>query len=74
MLKAYVAPKGNIYIDNNKFKVDYTTYWVKGSSTYTTEHFIKVCTLLMVTHLHKDKLPSSPRDHTELDSSPLLGE
>ena len=44
------------------------------SSTYTTEAIRKVCTLLKVATLRKEKLPSSPGDHPELNPTPLLGE
>ena len=45
-----------------------------GSYTYIKECLSKVCALLKVTTLHKEKLPCSPSDHPEIDSSPLLGE
>ena len=50
------------------------TRWVMGSYTYITECLRNVCTLLKVSTLWKDKLPFSPGDHPELDSSPLLDE
>ena len=45
-----------------------------GSYTYIKECLSKVCALLNVTILRKEKLPCSPSDHPETDSSPLLGE
>ena len=42
-----------------------------GSSTYTTETILKVCALLKVTTLRKDKIPISIFDHPELDSSSI---
>ena len=48
--------------------------WVMGSYTYVKEYLSKVCALLKVTNLWKEKLPCSPSNHPEIDSSPLLGE
>ena len=45
-----------------------------GSSTYTAESLRKVCALLNVATLRKDKFHSSPGNHPELYLSPLLGE
>ena len=45
-----------------------------GSYTYIKECISKVCALLKVTSLRKEKFPCSPSDHPELDSSPLLNE
>ena len=45
-----------------------------GSYTYIKEFLSKVCALLKVTTLRREKLPCSPSDHHELDSSPLLNE
>ena len=45
-----------------------------GPYTYMTVFLAKVCALLKVDTLQKDKLPCSPGDHPELDSSPLLDE
>ena len=44
------------------------------SYTYIKEFLSKVCALLKVTSLRKDKLPCSPSDHPELYLSPLLNE
>ena len=48
--------------------------WIMGSSTYIKEFLSKVCALLEVTSLRKEKLPCSPSDHLENDKNPLLGE
>ena len=45
-----------------------------GSYTYIKEFLSKVCALLKVTSLRKEKLPCIPSDHPELDLSPLLNE
>ena len=45
-----------------------------GSYTYIKECLSKVCALLKVTTFRKEKLPCSPSDHSELDSSTLLNE
>ena len=45
-----------------------------GYSTYAVKALRKVCVLLNIVNLQKEKWPSSPSDHTRLDSSPLLGE
>ena len=48
------------------------TKWVMGSYTYIKECLSKVCALLKVKSLRKEKLTCSTSDHPELDSSPLL--
>ena len=45
-----------------------------GSSTSTAEALRKVYALLKVTNLWKQKLPSSPVNHIELDSIIPMGE
>ena len=45
-----------------------------GSSAYIMELLRKVCVLIKLAHLWKDKLPCIPGDHTKLDLSPLLCE
>ena len=45
-----------------------------GSYTYVKACLSKVCALLNVTTLWKEKLPCSPSDHPKIDTSPLLGE
>ena len=45
-----------------------------GSSAYISECLRKVCVLLKVTTLRKDKLPCSPGDRPKLNLSPLLSE
>ena len=45
-----------------------------GSYSYIEEFLRKVCALLKVATLRKEKLTCSPSDHPELDSSPLLNE
>ena len=45
-----------------------------GYTTYITEYLRKVCTLLNITTLRKEKLPCSPGEHSELELSPLLSE
>ena len=51
-----------------------TNGWFMISSTYTVETLRKVCVLLKVTNLRKEKFLSSPGDHPKLDSSLLLSE
>ena len=51
-----------------------TTWLVMSRSTYTEEALRKICALLKVVTLRKDKLTSSPGDHPELYSSPLMSE
>ena len=48
--------------------------WVMGSTTYIAEFLRKVCALLKVATLRKEKLPCSPGDHPKLYLSPLLSE
>ena len=48
--------------------------WNMGSYTYIKECLSKVCALLNVTTLRKEKLPCSPSDHPKTDKSALLGE
>ena len=48
--------------------------WVMGSYNYIKECLSKVCALLKVTSLCKEKLPCSPSDHPKLYLSPLLNE
>ena len=45
-----------------------------GSTTYIAECLRKVCALLKVATLQKEKFPCSPGDHPKLDSSTLLSE
>ena len=45
-----------------------------GSSAYIMELLRKVCVLIKLAHLWKDKLPCIPGDHTKLYLSPLLCE
>ena len=51
-----------------------TARWVMDSLTYTAEALRKVCALLKVTNLRRDKFPSSHGKYNQLDSSLLLGE
>ena len=48
--------------------------WVMGSYNYIKECLSKVCALLKVKSLRKEKSTCSTSDHPELDSSPLLNE
>ena len=48
--------------------------WHMGSFTYIKECLSKVCVLLNVMTVGKEKLPCSPSDHPETDKSALLGE
>ena len=50
------------------------TRWVMGFNSYIIECLRKVCSLLNVATLRKEKLTCSLSDHPELDSSPLLYE
>ena len=73
-IKAFDPPKVHLGCDYAQVKKGATTQWVKGSNTYITEYLRKVCAILKVTASRKEKLPCSPGDHPELDSSPLLSE
>ena len=73
-IKAFVPPKVHLGCDYAQVNKGATTRWVMGISTYITECLRKVCTLLKVTTLQKDKLICSPGDHPKLHSSTLLWE
>ena len=51
-----------------------TDRWVAVYTTCITECLRKVCALLKVATLRKEKLLCSPGDHTELDLSTLMSE
>ena len=59
---------GYNYVCVNKGDV---THWVMVSTTYIKEFLSKVCALLKVDTLWKEKLTCSPSEHPKLDSSPL---
>ena len=44
-----------------------------GSSTYNAEALKKVCVLLMVASLRREKFTIITGEHPELDSSSILG-
>ena len=50
------------------------TWWVVGSTTYIAKCLRKVCALLKVATLRREKFPCRPSDHNELDFSTLLSE
>ena len=73
-IKYFGEPNLHLYCDYAQVNVGYANWWVMGYLTYTPEYLRKVCALLMVTNLWKEKFPSSPGYHPELDSSNLMCE
>ena len=73
-IKDFGLPNVHIGCDCSQVKKGDTNKWVMGYSTYAVKALRKVCVLLNIVNLQKEKWPSSPSDHTRLDSSPLLGE
>ena len=71
-IKKFVPPTVHIGCNYARVTKGSETKEVTGSYTYIKECLSKVCALLKVTIFWKDKLPCSPSDHPELDSSPLL--
>ena len=66
MLKLFVAQTFHMVCDYTQVKVGASTWWFMGSSTYTAIYLQKVCALVKVTNLWKDKFPSSPGVNPEL--------
>ena len=73
-IKKYGPPVHHIGCDYTRVKKGSKVKWIMGSSTYIKECLSKVCALLEVTYLRREKLLCSPSDHPEKDESPLLGE
>ena len=73
-IKKFGPPLHHLGYDYTRVTKGSKTKWVMGSYTYIKECLSKVCALLKVTSLRKEKLPCSPRDHPKLDSSPLIDE
>ena len=73
-IKAFGLPKFHLGCDYEQVKKGDTTWWVMCNSTYIMEYLWKVCALLKVTTLRKEKLTGSPGDHPGLYSSTLLSE
>jgi len=73
-IKKFGPPVHHLGCDYSQVKRGSKVNWLMGSITYIKECLSKVCALLKVTSLRKEKLPCSPSDHPELDQSPLLGE
>ena len=73
-IKSFGPPVVHLGCNYARDKKGDETLWVMASYTYITECLTKVCALLKVATLRKDKLPCSPGDHPELDSNPLLDE
>ena len=74
IINAFGPPKVHIGCDYTQVKKGDKTWWVMGFTTYNTECLRKVCALLKVTNLWKEKLPYSPGEHPELYSSALFSE
>ena len=73
-IKTFGPSKVHLGSDYSQAKKGTTTQLVMSRSTYTDEALRKICALLKVVTLRKDKLTSSPGDHPELYSSPLMSE
>ena len=70
----FCALKFHLGCDYPHVKVGASTWWVMGSSIYTSEALHKACMFLKATNLQNDKLPISTGDHHELYPIPLLGD
>ena len=73
MINKFGPPLHHLGCDYEQVKKGYNVKWIMSSFTYIKECLSKVCALLNVTTLRKDKLPCSPSDHPETDKSALLG-
>ena len=73
-IKTFGPSKVHLGSDYSQVKKGATTQLVMGSSTYTEEALRKICALLKVVTLRKEKLTSSPGDHPELYSSTPMSE
>ena len=73
-IKAFEAQKVHLGCEYSQFKKGANIRWVIGSLNYTKEALNKVCALLRVTSLQKEKFPRSPSDHPKLYSRRILGE
>ena len=73
-IKDFGGLKFHLVCNYTQVKVDATTWWVVGALTYNTEALHKVCALIKVTNLRKDKFLTSPGYHPELDLIPILSE
>ena len=71
-IKALGPPAVHLGCKYAQFKKVDVTWWVMGSTTYITEFLRKVCALIKVATLWKEKLTCRPGDHPELYSIPLL--
>ena len=72
IINTFSLPIVHLGCDYSQVRKGATTQLVMGGSTYTTEDIRKFCTLLTVATLRKEKFPSSPGYHPELDLIPLL--
>ena len=73
-IKKFGPPTVHLGCDYKRVPKGSKNKWVMGSYTYIKECLSKVCALLKFTSVRNEKLPCSPSDHPELDSSPLLDE
>ena len=73
-LKKYVPPLHHLGCVYTQVKKGSKMKLHMGSYTYVKEYLSKVCALINVMTLRKEKLPCITSDHSEKDTSPLLGE
>ena len=73
-IKKFVPPLHHLGCNYAQVKKGSKVKWIMGSFAYIKECLSKVCGLLTVTTLRKEKFPCSPSDHPETNKSALLGE